>query len=202
MKNLYLLVLTLILAGCSVLERSEKVPSLYVLKPAPASVGIAFDGPVPEIAIRKPEIEPGLNTEKIAVLKADRTLDFISGARWAGQLEDVLASFLQASYENKLPLNSVVEEGYQSAADWDVVTTVRDFQAEYSGYEASEPPVIRVTFLMTLRDRNNGKTLNKLVLSRVVPAQANTETDIISAFEQALREVTQESIQRFFGGLN
>ena len=199
MKNLYLCVLMLILAGCSVLERAEKAPSLYVLKPVPAGVNIASDRPTPEIAIRKPEIEPGLNTEKIAVLKADRTLDFISGAEWAAQLEDVLASFLQASYENKLPLNSVVEEDYQSAADWDLMTTVRDFQAEYSGYEASEPPVIRVTFLMTLRDRNNGETLNKLVLSRAVPARANTETEIVSAFEQALREVTQESIQRFFG---
>ena len=202
MKKLLLLSGLVVLAGCSIIKERAPRPSLYVLHPLPMGAGLSVSTPVPPTAIREPEIAPGLNTEKIAVLKADRSLDFINNVEWPAQLDEVLESFIQESYEDALPLGAVVDKEHQSSADLELTTAVRDFQAEYSGFEANSAPVIRVTFVMTLQDRNERRTLNKFILTRAVPAESNTETAIVAAFEAATRDVVGESIQRFFGGVN
>ncbi len=185
------------LSGCaSLLTSNEDPPSIYVLNALPeASVEAEFDR---QLYIETPEVPPGFNTEKIAVVKASRELDFLVGAEWSDKLDSVLHSYLFKSYENRLPLGSVFDENLRVNPEYVLSASVRDFEARYVGYEAEEAPEIHVSIVFTLYNRQNEVVADKIVVERVVRAQSNSVRAIVDAFEMALNDVTEESLVQLF----
>lgn len=185
------------LSGCaSLLTSNEDPPSIYVLNALPeASVEVEFDR---QLYIETPEVPPGFNTEKIAVVKASRELDFLVGAEWSDKLDNVLHSYLFKSYENRLPLGSVVDENLRVNPEYVLSASVRNFEARYVGYEAEEAPEVHVSIVFTLYNRQNEVVADKVVVERVVSAQSNSVRAIVDAFEMALNDVTEESLVQLF----
>src|SRR5262245_60638110 len=74
-------------AGCGSLLETDLPPSTsYVLAPAPAaSTGVARNEV--DVSIGRPDLAPGLDTERIAVLKGQQ-LDYYRGAQWGGRMAE------------------------------------------------------------------------------------------------------------------
>ncbi|MGH8189213.1 MAG: ABC-type transport auxiliary lipoprotein family protein, partial [Steroidobacteraceae bacterium] len=123
----------LVCAACtgSLLETDLPVPAHYVLAAAPAAQSTAAATQA-NLSIGLPAFAPGLDTERIAVLKG-RQLDYYRAVRWGGKASDVVQTLIVDSLEAQKLFRSVTTEQARVASDYVLDIAVRDFQSEYAG---------------------------------------------------------------------
>ena len=128
--------------GCgSLLETKLPESTSYVIAPAPASsTGVTRSEA--DLSIGRPDLAPGLDTERIAVLKG-RQLDYYRGAQWGGRTVEVIQTLLVDSFEDQQLFRSVTPEQSRVSSEYVLDVSVRDFQAEYASDGAA--PTAHVT---------------------------------------------------------
>lgn len=187
----------LLLAACtgSLLESDMPVRTAYVLAPEPAAANedsSAAALPV-DLSIGRPDLAPGLDTDRIAVLTG-RQLDYYRTARWGARAADVVQSLLVDSLQDQQLFRSVTAEQTRVASDYVLDIAVRDFQAEYAREGAA--PAAHVTVvgrLIRVVDRQLVATLPAEAQSR---AEDNRMGAVVAAFETAAREVALQLARR------
>lgn len=178
----------LVAAGCtssSLFESDAPVPTSYVLAAAPAAQDPGVPAAV-DLSIGRPSVAPGLDSERIAVLKG-RQLDYYRGVKWGGRMPEVIQTLIVDSLQDQRLFRSVVAEQARVASDYVLDISVRDFQAEYG--QDAEPPVVRVTItgrLIRIVDRELVHTMSVQAQS---PAAENRMGAVAAAFEAAARDV-------------
>jgi cholesterol transport system auxiliary component len=181
-----------LIAGCStgsLLDSELPVPSSYVIASLPPAASATRSAASQvDIAIGRPDVAPGLDTSRIAVLRG-RQLDYFRGVQWGGNTLEVVQALLVSSLQDQKLFRSVTSEQARVAGAYMLDSEVRDFQAEYASPTAA--PTVRVTIvgrLIRIADR---------ALVDTVPATAtrvatdNRMTEIAAAFEAASQEVAQ-----------
>ena len=182
-----------LIAGCStssLLDSELPVPTNYIIAPLPpAAAPTRSAASQVDIAIGRPDVAPGLDTSRIAVLRG-RQLDYFRSVQWGGNTLEVVQALLVSSLQDQQLFRSVTSEQARVAGAYMLDSEVRDFQAEYAG--STEAPTVRVTIvgrLIRIADR---------ALVDTVPATAtrvatdNRMTEIAAAFEAAAQEVAQK----------
>ena len=101
------------------LFRSKAVPpSIYLLSAPPginaAASSASASAAAParlaaDLAVLKPRVRAGLDTDRIAVLYPDRRLDYFADARWSGSLDDVVQDLAVQAFRNGARLQNVIE---------------------------------------------------------------------------------------------
>lgn len=184
----------LMLSGCgSLLTDATPADDIYILNPPvlQASEAMTVRG---RVMIDRPQLPEGLETDRIALVKAGRELDYMAGAQWSGRLDKVLQNYFENAFEASLPLGKVVSDAYAMDAAYIIVPKVTHFEAHYDGFEASEAPLAKVELSMSLIRRSDGRLIQQMALKQDVRASANSQTAIVSAFEKALADVTMKAI--------
>jgi cholesterol transport system auxiliary component len=193
MRSVVLCLAVLTCAGCgSFLETKLPASASYVLAPAPAaSSGVARSDA--DLSIGRPDLAPGLDSERIAVLKG-RQLDYYRAAQWGGRTTEVVQTLLVDSFEDQHLFRSVTSEQSRVASEYVLDVTVRDFQAEYASDNAA--PIAHVTILgrlIRVTDRQLVDTFESTAQSR---ASDNRMTAVTAAFEEAAHKVALELAQK------
>lgn len=185
------------LTGCtsSLLDSDMPVRTAYVLAPAPAQ-----QAPSPasaaarvDLSIGRPDLAPGLDTDRIAVLEG-RKLDYYRAARWGGRTVEVVQSMLVDSLQDQQLFRSVTAEQTRVAGDYVLDVEVRDFQAEYA--RENEAPGAHVTIVGRLIRVVDRQLVGTIRAEALAPAEDNRMGAVIAAFEQAAHEVALELAQR------
>ena len=195
-KALRAFVLSVACAGCSsLLESKQPVSEAYVLAPAPAPAAQSAAGGNPDVdlSIGRPGLAPGLDTQRIAVLKG-RQLDYYRAARWGASAVEVVQTLLVDSLEDQRLFRSVTAEQTRVAGDYVLDVEVRDFQAEYAAQSAA--PSVHVTMigrLIRVVDRELVGTVNAEARSQ---AADNRLSAVVAAFESASQQVALEIARR------
>jgi ABC-type uncharacterized transport system auxiliary subunit len=190
-----LLPVLLALPGCSgLLHSAEPALQLYVLRPLDtATVTFDADRPAPpssapriaapSLRIARPLPGPGLNTDRIALLRAGNRLDYYAGSRWSAPLAD-LVSDLQLMALHHDPLWSAVADdrsGFNT--DYLLQTSIDRFTADYA--TEAGPPTIRVDLHCLLIRRGDGSLLGSFAVSEQQLAQENRMASVVTAFSNA-----------------
>jgi cholesterol transport system auxiliary component len=180
-------VLPLIISGCvgSLLESKIPVPVVYVLTAAPAGQSAATPLNV-DLAVSQPATSPGLNTDRIAVLKETRQLDYYQDAQWGAVLPEVAQALVVGTLQNQKLFRSVTSEQARVTANYFLDLEVRDFQAEYANESAT--PTAHVTLVGSLIRVKDRKLVAILPATAAVPAAENRLSSVIEAFESAGRQ--------------
>ena len=184
-------VLVLVLAGCGSLFESElPVPTRYVIAPPPAAEAIV-ESPASQtdLAIGRPDVAPGLDSERIAVLRGHE-LDYYRGALWGGTVTDTVQAFMVAALQDQKRFRSVAAEQARIAGHYILDIEVRDFQSEYAS--AGALPVARVTLvgrLIRIADRRLVGTISGTASQQ---ARENRLSSVAEAFQTAMRQVSLE----------
>ncbi len=180
-------------AGCgSLLDTDLPASTSYVLVPVPASsTGIARSDA--DISIGRPDVAPGLDTERIAVLKG-RQLDYYRGAQWGGRMTEVVQTLIVDSFEDQQLFRSVTSEQARVPGEYVLDVSVRDFQAEYAG--ASEAPTAHVTILGRLIRVTDRQLVETFAATAQSKATDNRMSDVAAAFETAAHKVVLELAQK------
>jgi cholesterol transport system auxiliary component len=193
-RSTFLFAVLLACAACtgSLLETDLPVPARYVIAAAPAAQSTVAATQA-NLSIGVPSFAPGLDTERIAVLKG-RELDYYRAARWGGKASDLVQAFIVDSLEEQKLFRSVTTEQARVASDYVLDIAVRDFQSEYAG--AGRSPTVHVTItgrLIRIVDR-------QLVGTFVGAATQATNDDrlsaVVAAFEAAAQKVAVDLAQK------
>lgn len=176
-------IMLLALGGCVSLPEPEAEPERYVLNPIPpAGEGVRASAPG-GLGLAMPEVDPGLDSRRIAVIRGDRRLSHYADAVWAAPLPDLLRAFFAGSIENRLGITP----WRQGASRLELTTVVRAFQAEYPD-SREEPPVLRVVLVAALRDGRTGEVVARTREIRRRPAAANRLDAVTGGLEALLRD--------------
>ncbi|HEX2494286.1 MAG TPA: ABC-type transport auxiliary lipoprotein family protein, partial [Steroidobacter sp.] len=171
----------------SLLDTDLPVNALYVLAPAPPSE--AGNATPVDLAISLPDVAPGLDTNRIAVLTG-RQLDYYRAARWGGLTSEVVQTFLVDSFEDQHLFRSVTSDQTRVAGDYILDVALRDFQAEYSGSErAPSVHVKMIGRLIRVVDRELVATIDAEARAS---AGDNRMRAVAAAFERAAQQVVVE----------
>jgi len=193
MRTAVLVLATLACGGCgSFLETDLPVSTSYILASAPAaSAGVTRSEA--DLSIGRPDMAPGLDTERIAVLKG-RQLDYYRAAQWGGRTTEIVQTLLVESFEDQQLFRSVSAEQSRVSSDYVLDVSVRDFQAEYASDNGA--PTAHVTILgrlIRVTDRQLVQTFSATAQSR---ASDNRMSEVAAAFEAAAQKVVLELAQK------
>jgi ABC-type uncharacterized transport system auxiliary subunit len=189
-----LAVIALSCAACStgsLFDSDVPVPTSYVIAPAPAgSVTGAPTTPV-DISIARPDFAPGLDTDRIAVLKGHK-LDYYRRVRWGGRTVEVVQSMLVASINDQQLFRSVTAEQARVANDYMVDIEVRHFETDTNG-AMPEAHVMIIGRVIRVVDR---KLVTTVSGEARVAATQDRMSEVAAAFESAARKVSLDLAQQ------
>ncbi|HEX3603499.1 MAG TPA: ABC-type transport auxiliary lipoprotein family protein [Steroidobacteraceae bacterium] len=196
-----LVLLSLALASCagSLFKNKAAPPTMYRLSPAANSspADPASEGRPTDLAVLRPRVRTGLDTDRIAALYPDRRMDYFADVRWSGPLDAVLQELAVQEFHVNSSLRHVSADASVFASPYWLEIEVTDFQAEYSA--AGGAPIVHVRLQARI-----GNAADRRVLARFEPdvheaAADNRMSAIVDAYnraaDKALTEIAQGAAQ-------
>ena len=195
-------------AACtgSLFQSKAVPPAVYMLSAGTQPAGSAAAAPgapggaapasaMPfDLAVLKPKLRTGLETDRIAVLYPDRRLDYFADARWSGPLADVLQDLVLQEFHSRGNLRTVSSDASVFSSAYWLEIEVTDFQAEYTS--AATAPTVRVHFLARLGSSGDRQILGQFEAGAVQPAADNRLTAIVEAYAQAADAAMTQIVAR------
>ncbi len=176
------------LAACGagdILQSKVPEPQVYVFKPTAAGAAqVAYNF---QLAVALPTATPGLDTDRIAVLRDGNHLDYYYGARWGGAAPQVTQAFVVSLLQSQQGFRNVVAEDTRIDADYLLEISLQDFQAEYVGNAA---PTVRVTLIANLINIKERQSSPLIRSTAAVVAKDNHLAAVVTAFQSALQQTT------------
>lgn len=176
-------------AACStgsLFDSDVPVPSSYVIAPAPAGSLMGVSTTLVDLSVGRPDFSPGLDTDRIAVLKG-RHLDYYRGVRWGGRTVEVVQSMLVGSWNDQNLFRSVTAEQARVANDYIVDVEVRHFEAIAADGKAPEVHVMILGRLIRVADRKLVATVTSEARERATEDRMGA---VAAAFESAAQKVS------------
>jgi cholesterol transport system auxiliary component len=180
-----------LLAGCGgVFESSLASPQTYVLRmpvnAAPASAdGQASAG---SLLVRRPEAGPGLDSNRIALLRSDRRFDFYAASLWAAPAPDVLESVVIDALRNTGSFTAVLDDASPFVPRYDLRITLRRFEADYTNDGkggSGRAPTVYVVLDCTLGRHRDRALLSSFTAQGSAIADEDRLGAVVAAFEAA-----------------
>jgi cholesterol transport system auxiliary component len=180
--------------GGSLFESDLPAATRYVIAtPPPATSTNSSAASQVDLAIGRPDVAPGLDTDRIAVIRGHE-LDYYRGALWRGTVLDTVQAYLVTTLQGQKLFRSVASEQARVGGQYLLDVEVRDFQAEYAGGAATPTAHVSVTGrIIRIRDRQLIETIDSAATKQ---AAENRLTAVASAFETAMQQVSLEIASR------
>jgi len=182
-------------AGCSGgLKSSAPGEQIYVLHPAGApspGAGAAMVNAM--LVVPQPEAQPALNTHRIALTRPGNRLDYFADSRWPAALPQVLGALVVESLVAAKTFS--VAAGTDPSAghgDFQLLMTVRHFEAEYSGDATDSAPVARVGIECLLTSSSPRRVVGRCDAEVREPAGDNRMGEIVGALDRATQKAVTE----------
>lgn len=181
-----LALLPLALGGCGgVFDSKIAAPQIYVLR-LPASTAPTPALTVGSVLVQRPEAGPGLDSNRIALLRSDRRFDFYSASLWAAPAPDVLESVIVEALRGTNAFSAVFDDAAPFAARYDLRCTMRRFEADYTGQgNGGGAPTIHAALDCTLGRHRDRALLASFTAQGSARASEDRLGAVVAAFESA-----------------
>lgn len=180
----------------------DSAPRLYVLTPK-STYPADLEKVTWQLLIDAPLSPAGLSTSRIALQDSPIELRYFSNASWTDFAPQMVQALIVESFENSGKIVSVGREQIGLRSDFLLKTELREFQAEYEeripdnatalGPTAS-PPWARVRINAKLVQMPQREIIAHQTFERRIRAKANTMSDIIDAFDEALGKTLKSMV--------
>jgi len=169
----------------SLFDSELPTPVGYVIAGAPAGSLTGVPSTQADLSIGRPDFAPGLDTDRIAVLKG-RQLDYYRGTRWGGRTVEVVQTMLVSSLNDQQLFRSVTSEQARVAGDYMLDVEVRHFESAYANSLIPEAHVMIIGRLIRIVDRELVATVSS---EARVGATEDRMAAVAAAFEAASQKV-------------
>jgi cholesterol transport system auxiliary component len=188
--------LALALTSCGGLFESKLAPpQTYVLR-LPPVVAPAAAPTAGSVLVLRPEAGPGLNTDRIALVRSDSRFDVYSASRWAAPAPDMVESVIVDTLRGTGTFAAVFDDSSPYAPRYDLRVTLRRFEADYTA--GGGAPMVWVVLDCTLgrhRDR-------QLLASFTAQGSARASDDRLNAVVAAFETATASAMSQLLGATN
>ncbi len=181
------------LSGCgSLLESTLAPPQTYVLR---LPITTAADAAITagSVLVQRPEAGPGLDSNRIALLRSDRRFDYYAASLWAAPTPDVVEALVVDALRNTGTFSAVFDDSAPYAPRYDLRITLRRFEADYTNGGAA--PTVHVVLDCTLGRHRDRALLASFTAQGTAPAAEDRLSTVVAAFEAAaataMAEVTR-----------
>jgi len=182
-RVLTILGFALALNACGgVFESKLAAPQAYVLRlpPATAPTAAANAG---SVVVQRPEAGPGLDSDRIALLRSDQRFDFFAASRWAAPVPDLMESVMIDALRASGSFSAVFDDTAPFAPRYSLRCALRRFEADYT--TGGRAPTVRVALDCTLGRRRDRELLASFVAQGSSVASEDRLNAVITAFEAA-----------------
>ena len=176
------------LTACSgVFESSVEAPQAYVLRlPPAASPEVAPNAG--SVLLQRPEAGPGLDSERIALLRSDHRFDFFAASRWAAPAPDLVESVMIDALRATGSFSAVFDDTSPFAPRYNLRCTLRRFEADYTsdrGSAGGRGPTVQVALDCTLGRHRDRELLGSFTARGSSVASEDRLNAVVAAFETA-----------------
>ena len=176
---------SLALTGCGNLLGPPDAGQIYVLNPVLPPVPGDGAKAAYALAVMRPDALGGLDTDRIALIQPDATMDFYAAAQYPDSLPALVQAALIAGFESSGRIDQVAREQDALHADYDLLTEIKNFEAHYPAPDAV--PSVTVTLTVRLASAHGRKMLGSFTATQSQPAAANSAGAVTQALGQALQ---------------
>lgn len=180
-----LLLVPMLLAGCSLLGGSKDPTSIYITDPE-----IRTDASWPtvpwQLTISRPEASRMVDSLRIAVRPSHNEVQVYKDAAWAKLPSEQIVDVLMRTLDESGRITAVARQGSGVAADYKLVLDIRRFHAEYAG-AATPSAVVDVNAKLLQATRNH--VLGARTFQYRQAAAGTDVPSVVRAFEQALGQL-------------
>jgi len=179
------LLAAMLCAGCGgLLDSKIPAPQAYVLRlPARAASTPANAAPAGSVLLQRPKAGPGLDSDRIVLLRSDSRFDFYAASRWAAPAPDMLASFIVDGLRASGSFSAVFDDTAPYAPRYNLRCTLRRFESDYT--KGGGAPTVFVAFDCTLGRHRDRELLSSFTAQGSAMASADRLNDVVAAFETA-----------------
>jgi cholesterol transport system auxiliary component len=184
MRLLALAGLSLALPGCGgFFESTIPAQQAYVLRLPPRAAsneGVVASG---SVRVQRPEAGPGLDSDRIVLLRSDRRFDVYSATRWAAPAPDVVESVLVDQLRGTGLFSAVFDDSAPYPPHYNLRCGLARFEADYTA--GGRAPTIQVVLDCTFGRHRDRALLANFLAQGSAAASDDRLGAVILAFESA-----------------
>ena len=183
------------LTACSgVFESKLDAPQAYVLRlpPANAPAASANGG---SVLLQRPQAGPGLDSDRIALLRSDQRFDFYAASRWAAPAPDLIESVMLDALRATGAFSAVFDDSAPYAPVYNLRCGLRRFESDYTserGGAGGRAPTVHVALDCTLGRRRDRQLLASFTAQGSSVAGEDRLSAVVAAFEAATATAMKE----------
>jgi cholesterol transport system auxiliary component len=136
------------------------------------------------LAILRPDVAAGLDSERIALTQPDGTMDFYARASYPDRVPPMVQQALLDGFEASGRIDAVAPEQAALHADYNLVTDVKDFAAHYS--QPDGIPGVTVSITAKLTTTHGRVIVSSFSTVQTATASLNSAVAVAQALQQAL----------------
>ncbi len=171
----------LMLSGCggNLIGPTDEM-SMYVVMPDfPPASGAKVNW---SLSIMRPDVPGGLDSDRIALVQPDGTMDFYAKAQYPDRLPAGVQRAVLNGFEASGRIDAVAREDDALHADYNLLVEVKDFSAHYATKDGVPSVVVTLVAKLTT---NHGR---KILATKTFSAPGNASVNSAGAVAQALRQ--------------
>lgn len=172
------------LSGCgSLLETTIPAPQAYVLR-LPARTAPATPAPTGgSVRVQRPEAGPGLESDRIALLRSDQRFDFYAAARWAAPAPDIVESVLVEQLRGSGMFSAVFDDSSPHPPHYNLRCGLSRFESDYT--KGGGEPTVQVALDCTFGRNRDRALLGNFTARGSAKASDDKLGAVVAAFESA-----------------
>jgi len=183
------------LTACSgVFESKLDAPQAYVLRLPPATApGASANGG--SVLLQRPQAGPGLDSDRIALLRSDQRFDFYAASRWAAPAPDLIESVMLDALRATGAFSAVFDDSAPYAPVYNLRCGLRRFESDYTferGGAGGRAPTVHVALDCTLGRRRDRQLLASFTAQGSSVAGEDRLSAVVAAFEAATATAMKE----------
>jgi cholesterol transport system auxiliary component len=186
---------TLAVGGCSgVFESDLAAPQAYVLRLPPATAP-ANAGTAGSVLVQRPVAGPGLDSERIVLLRSEQRFDFYAASRWAAPAPILVESLMLDAVRATGAFSAVLDDSAPFSPHYNLRCALRRFEADYTtdGEGArGGAPTIFVVLDCTLGRHRDRALLASFTAQGSAVAREDRLNAVVGAFEVATANAMNE----------
>ncbi len=199
MRYVALSILLAFITGCSsLLTSNEDVHAFYVLNPVEEVIMVRDSAPI-RLGVQRPAISEWLDTQRIILRRARNEVDYYAGSRWVMPVGDMIGMVTTESLQNNKVADDVYYGAAETLADYMLILEVVALDANYESN--NENPLIEVTLNGKLLAMPDSNLHYSFTTTHRIQAKRNEMSDIIKAFDAAVKECMKDVVIHTARGL-
>ena len=164
--------------------------TLYPIRPAfPSGNGEKVGW---ALALLRPDIAPGLDSERIALSQPDGSMDYYAKANYPDRVPVMVQQALLDAFEASGRIDAVAPEQAALHADYNLVTEIKDFSAHYA--QADGIPRVTVSLTAKLTTAHGRAIVSSFSSNQTLNASANSAGAVTQALQQGLGTVVTQIV--------